>query len=350
MNLYKKIDFSQLGGFPLTQSAMDFLQHSYNDVLAAVSQVAGDFVILSGLTQSSPNIYTDGWVTYNGNILYFVGGIGQTNVVSNTATSSRTYADGTTKNVESTVTVSFTTGSGVPFANFVRLNLQLLNTAVTAASAAAAASLTAANNALTAANTALTNANNALTIANQALTTGTTQTTQITAIQTQVNTLQTNFNNMKNSTKVYNVGLMKFGRGSNSPGNAFPGNTDINPQVYFGYGGSTINIGPFPVNVNVFVIFNMIVTTHDAGGQEYIYMRIVNTNNTFVLSEGYFRALVQNTGNGNSPDPDIATLTATFTMNAGVTQKIETYVNNYANVINTPTYHGSAMTAIVVPV
>src|SRR5579859_1769720 len=107
MNLYKKIDFSQLGGFPLTQSAMDFLQHSYNDVLAAVSQVAGDYVILSGLTQSSPNVYTDGWVTYNGNILYFVGGIGQTNVISNTTTQSRTYADGTTKNVESTVTVSF---------------------------------------------------------------------------------------------------------------------------------------------------------------------------------------------------------------------------------------------------
>lgn len=350
MNLYKKIDFSQLGGFPLTQSAMDFLQHSYNDVLAAVSQVAGDYVILSGLTQSSPNIYTDGWVTYNGNILYFVGGVGQTNVISNTATQSRTYADGTTKNVESTVTVSFTTGSGIPFSNFVRLNLQILNTAVTAASVAAAAALSAANTAISAANTALTNANNALTIANEALTTGTTQTTQITSLQNQITSLTTNFNNMKNSTKVYSVGQMKFGRGSNTPGINFPPNQDINPQVYFGAGGSTINIGAFPVNVNVFVTFNMAVTTHDASAQEYIYMKIVNTNNTVVLAEGYFRPIVQNSGNGNNPDPDIGVISANFTLAAGATQKIEAYVTNYANVVNTPTYHGSQMSAIVIPV
>jgi hypothetical protein len=302
-------------------------------------------VILSGVTQTSPNVYGDGWITFAGEVVPFVGGTNLGNVTVNQTVSSKTFRDSNTQQVIYSRSAGFTSGAGVPFTSFTAITLQSLNSSVQAEIAAVLAIANAAN----------ATANNALTVANSAASSGSSFSSQINTLNSQVSTLTTNlstlqtaFNNQKNSTKIFSVGNTTFGRGSNAPGNLFPGNTDINPQTYFGYGGSNITIGPFPVNVNVFVTFNMIVRTNDSGGQEYIYMRL--TNNGTVFSEGYFRALVQNTNNGNSPDPDIAVLNGNLVLSAGNTITIRAIVNNYANQVNTPAYHGSQMTAVVVPV
>lgn len=69
----KRIDFSHLGGFPLTQEILDFLQQSYTGSFEAIAKLAGNFSILTGCEEVGLNI-TNGWIVYNNEIIPLVGG------------------------------------------------------------------------------------------------------------------------------------------------------------------------------------------------------------------------------------------------------------------------------------
>lgn len=70
---YKKIDFSKLNGFGLTQYALDFLQIGSMADVGAIAKLFGNKVILYGVEDQGANV-TDGYVIYNGELLPFVGG------------------------------------------------------------------------------------------------------------------------------------------------------------------------------------------------------------------------------------------------------------------------------------
>jgi hypothetical protein len=107
--MYREIDFTQLGGYPLDQDTMDFLQGAYKnsiEQLAGVAVSGGAPVVLSGMAVSnSGNTVTDGWLLYNGEIVPFTGGTvtpsaGQVALVQiNTVSSTLTYNDGSTPTV-----------------------------------------------------------------------------------------------------------------------------------------------------------------------------------------------------------------------------------------------------------
>jgi hypothetical protein len=131
----KYMDFTQLGGHPLTQNRLDWLQKGWKEMaIALAKKVAGGRpVILTGMVSSSgiggaTNV-SDGFFYYNGDIVRFVAGsyaalTGGNVALLTIATNpvSLTYYDTSTPNVifETTATVSAaataTDGTHVPLA------------------------------------------------------------------------------------------------------------------------------------------------------------------------------------------------------------------------------------------
>lgn len=70
---YKKIDYTKLNGFGLTQYALDFLQTGTQAEMSAIAKLLGDKVVVYGVEDQGVNV-TDGFVAYNGELLPFVGG------------------------------------------------------------------------------------------------------------------------------------------------------------------------------------------------------------------------------------------------------------------------------------
>lgn len=174
--MYQNIDFSKTGGFPLTQDAMAFLQSAYNEIFSSLTEIIGTYGIISGVTNLGGGIYSDGWMTYDGEIVPFVGGaisagpyVGITETIV-----SVTYRDSGLQGVIKTRKAGFTTDSSKPnISSFSRITLSSLETTANSALSAANAALTAANTALTNANTALSTANAALAAATTAIPSGT---------------------------------------------------------------------------------------------------------------------------------------------------------------------------------
>ncbi len=112
----KSIDFTQPGGFPLTQDQLGYLQTAYTECVAALAAMggAGPFVVsgcvitktlVSGTTYNYS--ITDGWVYRNGTMIH-VPSIGLAGIdesiyaaymVINDSVSSLVYNDGSTPNV-----------------------------------------------------------------------------------------------------------------------------------------------------------------------------------------------------------------------------------------------------------
>jgi hypothetical protein len=75
------IDFSHVGGFPLTQTELDFMQQTYLKGIHALAQMSNNAelpVIISGMHSTSGRIGTvtvsDGWLYYRGQMVQFTGG------------------------------------------------------------------------------------------------------------------------------------------------------------------------------------------------------------------------------------------------------------------------------------
>ncbi len=116
----KKIDYSNLGGFPLTQDVLAFMQDSYRDVLSAIARLCGNKVIVYGVTVAGANV-SDGWLVINGEFIPFVGGnLGTQVLVSETGTP-LTFEDASVPNVLFTKTATTGAIGGFPFSDLVRL-------------------------------------------------------------------------------------------------------------------------------------------------------------------------------------------------------------------------------------
>lgn len=137
----KKIDFSQPGGFPLTQDQLNYLQQSYTECAHALARMGGDIsgpFIISGMSISNPSLgeytVTDGWLYYNGEIVHFLantitgaaGSLAPFVVISPVA-SSLLFNDGSTPPVigDSTATiVAMPVGTSTDATHFPLLQLQ----------------------------------------------------------------------------------------------------------------------------------------------------------------------------------------------------------------------------------
>jgi microcystin-dependent protein len=128
--MFQRIDFTKLGGFPLKQDTLLFIQNSYNQVLQAVSKLAGDYIIISGLTESEPNVYTSGWVTIDGEIIPFEGGTGQPNVSIVESGFTEVFRDNSINEVFFVRKAIFDFNGSIPFSNFKKLSLDDLNTLI----------------------------------------------------------------------------------------------------------------------------------------------------------------------------------------------------------------------------
>lgn len=113
----KLIDFTQPGGFPLTQDQLNYLQQGYQECLNALALSGADGLVpfrISGMEISNPTtgeyIVAGGWLFYNGQLVRFVpgsvtgaSGAAEAYVVITTATSPLVFNDGSTPNVISDV-------------------------------------------------------------------------------------------------------------------------------------------------------------------------------------------------------------------------------------------------------
>ena len=71
----KRIDFTQQGGFPLTQEILAFMQEGYSGLSDAIAAVVGNNTIISGVELLNDS-FTNGWIVYNNELIPFVGGSG----------------------------------------------------------------------------------------------------------------------------------------------------------------------------------------------------------------------------------------------------------------------------------
>lgn len=89
----QRLDFSHLGGFPLEQDHLDFMQVSYRAAFGALSQLVGDKTILYGVQVQGGQV-TDGWISYNGELMPFRGGALSSGVIIQETGDTLTYLDG----------------------------------------------------------------------------------------------------------------------------------------------------------------------------------------------------------------------------------------------------------------
>jgi hypothetical protein len=94
----KRIDFTRLGGADVSQNVYEHLQSSFSEPLAALARLAGNKTILYGV-EVSAGVVSDGWISYNGELIRFIGGTYAAKVVIATTPSARVYADGVSKDM-----------------------------------------------------------------------------------------------------------------------------------------------------------------------------------------------------------------------------------------------------------
>lgn len=117
----KRIDLTKLGGFPVTQYTLDWMQDSYRSAFAALAIFIGDKVVLHGVENLAGTV-SDGWVSLNGELLPFVGGLVAADCVVVETTEDRLFQDGNTKTVYYKRIVTFGAGAGsFPFADLQRI-------------------------------------------------------------------------------------------------------------------------------------------------------------------------------------------------------------------------------------
>lgn len=122
----KRIDLSILGGFPLEQDTLDFMQSSYRGAFGALATLCGNKVIVSGVVVAGGNV-SDGWIVYNGELIPFVGGSVATYVVITETAVQATYEDTNLHDVYFTKSATCAASGDFPFADLVPL-LSLQNT------------------------------------------------------------------------------------------------------------------------------------------------------------------------------------------------------------------------------
>lgn len=112
----KRIDLTNLGGFPLEQDTLKFMQDSYAAAFGAMAAHFGDKVIVSGVQVSGSNV-SDGWISYQGELIPFIGGTLGAQVVITEEKQSVTFEDGVDREVYITKTATCGVSGAFPFAD-----------------------------------------------------------------------------------------------------------------------------------------------------------------------------------------------------------------------------------------
>ena len=116
----KRIDLSNLGGFPMTQFTLSEMQDSYRGALAAMAKLVGSKTILYGVEVAGGTV-SDGWIAYNGELIPFIGGSVNTKVVITETPVSRTFEDTAVYDVYFTKTATCASLGDFNFSELVTL-------------------------------------------------------------------------------------------------------------------------------------------------------------------------------------------------------------------------------------
>ncbi len=116
----KRADFSNLGGFPLEQDTLEFMQQSYRGAFGALAGLCGNKTILVGVELVAGN-YSNGWISYNGELIPFVGAVAAPDVVivETPATVQAVFEDGTPRDVYFTKLATCGSAGVFPMADLV---------------------------------------------------------------------------------------------------------------------------------------------------------------------------------------------------------------------------------------
>ena len=119
----KRIDCTNLGGFPLEQDTLEFMQKSYRPAFGAIAQLCGNKTILYGV-QLVAGSYTDGWISYNGELIPFVGAVAAADVVITElpAATQAVFEDGTSRDVYFTKTATCGSAGAFPMSDLALLS------------------------------------------------------------------------------------------------------------------------------------------------------------------------------------------------------------------------------------
>lgn len=131
-----KIDFTNLGGFPLEQDTLKFSQDGNADLFSALANFFGDKAIISGVQVIGGNV-TDGWIIYNGEIIKFIGGAVGPDVVIIEQSSDAVFEDQTVHGVYKTRFATIGAPGTFPFADLQPIDSMLTQVAAFAALLAA---------------------------------------------------------------------------------------------------------------------------------------------------------------------------------------------------------------------
>jgi hypothetical protein len=115
--MHKRIDFNNLGGFPVVQETFNWMQDSYRTAIISIAKLFGDKFILFGCEIVGPNV-TSGAVVINGELIPFVGGaysVGDEVIVVETPEAPVTFQDNNTHQVYFTKVARIGSPGGFPF-------------------------------------------------------------------------------------------------------------------------------------------------------------------------------------------------------------------------------------------
>lgn len=115
-----RIDFSNLGGMPVTQYSLLFMQTACRDAFSGIARLAGNKSIIAGVEVTSGNV-SNGWISYNNELIPFIGGALGNDVVITETPEPRTYQDGTEHPVYFKKVARCGAVGDFPFSDLVRL-------------------------------------------------------------------------------------------------------------------------------------------------------------------------------------------------------------------------------------
>lgn len=127
--IHKRFDFSQLGGFPLTQERLQFMQEAYSGIDSNMVKIIGNNVIISGVVITDLKIgynVSDGWIIYNNELLPFIGGNGLTlkfNIVS--TSTPLLFQDGVQRTVQFSKSASLVSIGSINISDLSRLSVTM---------------------------------------------------------------------------------------------------------------------------------------------------------------------------------------------------------------------------------
>ncbi|MGQ0739150.1 MAG: hypothetical protein ACT4OJ_08845 [Bacteroidota bacterium] len=118
----RRIDFTKLGGYPLAQEDLDWMQTSYRVALSALANMVGDKVILYGMVEGGGAV-TAGWISIGGELVPFSAGIigtGEFTIVE--TVTPLTFNDGNSKDVLFERVAQFSAGGAYQYSDLKRID------------------------------------------------------------------------------------------------------------------------------------------------------------------------------------------------------------------------------------